>query len=55
MDDTAYREFFEQPTQTYHRRYEALRAYFPQVRSEISRQFLSCGNFLADRKSLIRV
>lgn len=28
MDDTAYRAFFEQPTQTYHRRYEALRAVF---------------------------
>ena len=28
MDDTACREFFTQPTQTYHRRYEALRAVF---------------------------
>lgn len=28
MDDTAYREFFMRPSQTYHRRYEALRAVF---------------------------
>jgi DNA-directed RNA polymerase specialized sigma24 family protein len=34
MDDTAYREFFEQPTQTYHRRYEALRAVFVDQRSQ---------------------
>ena len=34
MDDTAYREFFQQPTQTYHRRYEALRAGFVEQRSQ---------------------
>ena len=34
MDDTAYREFFKQPTQTYHRRYEALRAVFVDQRSQ---------------------
>lgn len=34
MDDTAYREFFEQPTHTYHRRYEALRAVFVDQRSQ---------------------
>ena len=34
MDDTAYREFFELPTQTYHRRYEALRAVFVDQRSQ---------------------
>ena len=34
MDDTAYRGFFEQPTQTYHRRYEALRAVFVDQRSQ---------------------
>lgn len=34
MDDTAYRGFFEQPTQTYHRRYEALRAIFVDQRSQ---------------------
>lgn len=34
MDDTAYRRFFEQPTQTYHRRYEALRAVFVGQRSQ---------------------
>lgn len=34
MDDTAYREFFTQPTQTYHRRYEALRAVFVEGRSQ---------------------
>ena len=34
MDDTAYREFFQQPTQTYHRRYEALRAVFVDGRSQ---------------------
>jgi hypothetical protein len=26
MDDTAYQRYFTQPSQTYHRRYEALRA-----------------------------
>jgi len=41
MDDTAYREFFQQPTQTYHRRYEALRAVFVDQRSqkEVARAF----------------
>jgi len=34
MDDTAYRGFFEHPTQTYHRRYEALRAVFVDQRSQ---------------------
>jgi hypothetical protein len=34
MDDTAYREFFQQPAQTYHRRYEALRAVFVDRRSQ---------------------
>lgn len=28
MSETAYRSFFLQPTDTWHRRYEALRAYF---------------------------
>lgn len=41
MDDTAYRSFFEQPTQTYHRRYEALRAVFVDQRSqkEVAQEF----------------
>lgn len=41
MDDTAYREFFTNPTQTYHRRYEALRAVFVEGRSqrEVAEQF----------------
>lgn len=34
MDDTAYHEFFAQPTDTYHRRYEALRAIFVEERSQ---------------------
>ena len=34
MDDTAYQAFFTQPTQTYHRRYEALRAVFVDGRSQ---------------------
>jgi transposase-like protein len=34
MDDTAYRTFFERPTQTYHRRYEALRAVFVEGQSQ---------------------
>ena len=34
MDDTAYGEFFTQPTQTYHRRYEALRAVFVEGRTQ---------------------
>jgi len=34
MDDSAYRAFFAQPTQTYHRRYEALRAVFVEGRSQ---------------------
>jgi len=41
MDDTAYREFFKQPTQTYHHRYEALRAVFVDQRSqkEVAEEF----------------
>ena len=34
MDDTAIREFFTQPTQTYHRRYEAIRAVVVDGRSQ---------------------
>lgn len=34
MDDSAYREFFQQPMQTYQRRYEALRAVFVDQRSQ---------------------
>lgn len=34
MDDTAYQRFFVQPSQTYHRRYEALRAIFVEERSQ---------------------
>ena len=34
MDDTACQAFFRQPTQTYHRRYEALRAIFVDGRSQ---------------------
>ena len=41
MDDTAYAEFFINPTQTYHRRYEALRAVFVDERSqkEVAEEF----------------
>jgi len=34
MDETAYRRFFTHPSQTYHRRYEALRAVFVEGRSQ---------------------
>jgi hypothetical protein len=34
MDDTAVRRFFTQPTQTYHRQYEALRAVICDGRSQ---------------------
>lgn len=34
MDDTACRQFFEQPLQTYHRQYEALRAIMMEGRSQ---------------------
>lgn len=34
MDDLAYQEFFTNPSQTYHRRYEALRAVFVEGRSQ---------------------
>jgi len=34
MDDTAHQEFFTNPSQTYHRRYEALRAVFVEGRSQ---------------------
>lgn len=34
MDDTAIRRFFTHPTQTYHRRYEALRAVMVDGRSQ---------------------
>ena len=41
MDDTAYQRYFVRPTQTYHRRYEALRAVFVDGRSqkEVADQF----------------
>ena len=41
MDDARCREFFSQPTQTYHRRYETLRAIFVEGRShqEVAEQF----------------
>jgi len=34
MDDTAVRRYFTQPTQTYHRQYEALRAVMVDGRSQ---------------------
>ena len=34
MDDAACHQFFLQPTQTYHRQYEALRAVFVDGRSQ---------------------
>ena len=34
MDDSACQEYFTQPNQTYHRRYEALRAVFVEGRSQ---------------------
>jgi hypothetical protein len=34
MDDSACQEYFTQPTHTYHRRYEALRAVFMEGRSQ---------------------
>ena len=41
MDDARYREFFSQPTQPYHRRYEALRAVFVEGRlqKEVAERF----------------
>lgn len=41
MDDTAYEEFFTNPTHPYHRRYEALRAIFVEGRSqkEVAEEF----------------
>jgi len=41
MDDTGCRQFFLEPTETYHRQYEALRAYFVEGRklSEVAQQF----------------
>ena len=41
MEDTAYRQFFTDPDQTYHRRYEALRSVFVDGRSqkEVAQEF----------------
>jgi hypothetical protein len=41
MDDTAARQYFTQPTQIYHRRYEALRAVIVAGRSqkEVAEEF----------------
>ena len=41
MDDTSFREFFSEPTNPYHRRYEALLAVFVERRSqkEVAEQF----------------
>jgi len=41
MDDSGCRRFFLEPTETHHRRYEALRAFFVEGRQlpEIAQQF----------------
>ncbi len=41
MDDTGSRQFFLEPAETYHRQYEALRAFFMEGRQlkEIAQQF----------------
>lgn len=41
MDDTRCRQFFLEPTEPYHRHYEALRAFFVEGRQlqEIAQQF----------------
>ena len=41
MDETAYQTFFTNPTQTYHRQYEALRAVFVDRRKqkEVAEEF----------------
>ena len=41
MEDTAYRDFFSQPAQTYQRQYEALRAIFVDGRkqTDVATQF----------------
>ena len=41
MDDARCHEFFRQPTQTYHRQYEALRAIFIERRPQkaVAKQF----------------
>ena len=41
MDDTACRDFFARPTNPYHRRYEALRAVFVDLRApkDVATQF----------------
>ena len=41
MDDTRCRQFFLEPAQTYHRQYEALRAFFVEGRrlKDIAQQF----------------
>ena len=41
MDDTRCRQFFLEPAQTYHRQYEAMRAFFVEGRQlrEIAQQF----------------
>jgi transposase-like protein len=41
MDDSSCRQFFLEPKETYHRQYEALRAYFVEGRqlNEIAQQF----------------
>ena len=41
MDDTPCRQFFLEPVETYHRQYEALRAFFVEGRQlkELAQQF----------------
>ncbi len=41
MDDTAYLRYFTQPSHTFHRQYEALRAVFVEHRSQkdVAQQF----------------
>lgn len=48
MNQLAYRSFFLQPTDTLHRRYEALRVYFVEQRpiADVARRFgVSYGTF----------
>ena len=46
MDDTRCRQFFLEPAETYHRPYEAMRAFFVEERQlrEIAQQFGYSGS-----------
>jgi hypothetical protein len=60
MDDTRCQDFFRQPTQTLHRRYEALRAFFlerrplPEIAAAFGYRYGTLRNLVTDFRAQCR-